>query len=230
MKGLVIGFGNMGLTHCERYAAMGVEVAVVDIDPAGRENARARGLRVYGSLDEMTPDSVGFFDICSPTHLHYAQIRAVGLHGKPIFVEKPLVRTPEELAALRRDPPNAPLFVGEVEHYNPSLASFLSYSGQPYSVQVRREVDLDFFTLGTTPWFLNETLSGGIVLDLMIHDLNLLVSKFGRPRVCAVTGRRVRHPCVDEVHAQLAFPDFGATVFSTWAATPGSSPVRATLR
>jgi hypothetical protein len=59
----------------------------------------------------------------------------------------------------------------------------------------------------------------------MIHDLNLLVCKYGMPRIEAAYGRAVRYGTVDEAKVSLAYPDFTVTVSCSWLATQTSTPI-----
>ncbi|MBI4125703.1 MAG: Gfo/Idh/MocA family oxidoreductase [Deltaproteobacteria bacterium] len=232
MKGILIGFGNMGQTHWERYQHLGVGLlAVVEVDETKTKLAQAKGLRVYPSLSKVSKvQEANFIDICTPTHPHFQHIEEAMRFEKPIFVEKPIVRLPEEAQKLRRINYPFPIFVGEVEHYNPKLKPFLDYTGKPQTISIRREVNLDFFLEGTAPWFLDEKLSGGIVLDTMIHDINLLVAKYGKPSIKKVQCQKKRYPCVDAIEATLAFNSFEANLFTTWAAPKGESPITTSIK
>ena len=225
-RGLLVGFGTMGQTHYLRYAQLGVPIlAVVDPDPAAREKAASYGLSACASLDAAPLHEADFVDICTPTYLHHEQLKAAMDRKLASFVEKPVVLTRAEAEELSGTPYSRPIFVGEVEHYNPSLAPFIAYQGQPRAIAISREVNLEFFLRGARPWFLDERLSGGLILDCMIHDLNLLVGKYGKPRIERAQGRAVRYGTIDEATATLVYPDFVATVACSWTATRTSTPI-----
>lgn len=184
IEGLLIGFGNMGQTHLERYQTLGIPISIIETDKEKARVAQTRGLTVYSSISDVPQVSqIGFLDICTPTYLHFQHLQDAMQYKRPILVEKPVVRTREEIEKLRQLSDNypAPIFVAEVEQYNPELEGFLFYSKTPASIRISRKVNLEFFLKGTKPWFLDESLSGGIVLDLMIHDINLLIAKYGKP-------------------------------------------------
>ncbi len=229
-RGILVGFGTMGQTHYLRYAQLGVPIlAVIDPDPAARGHAASYGMFAYARLDEAPLHEADFVDICTPTYLHYEQIKAAMDRKLAVFVEKPVVLTKSEAEELSETPYSPPIFVGEVEHYNPSLAPFLAYQGQPRAISISREVNLEFFLRGARPWFLDERLSGGLILDCMIHDLNLLVGKYGKPRIEQAQGWAVRYGTVDEATATLVYPDFAATVSCSWTAARTSAPVVTTI-
>src|SRR5262249_48600402 len=83
---------------------------------------------------------------------------------------------------------------------------------------------------GARPWFLNERLSGGLILDCMIHDLNLLVTKYGLPSVRSAVGRSHRYGVVDEALVRLAFDGFEAEVGCTWTAERTDAPIVTTVK
>lgn len=229
--GVLVGFGTMGRTHQQRFARLGVTIAgVVDPDPAAQAAAAALDLPVTDRLTPAMAAGADFIDLCTPTHLHHQQIREAIDLGLAIFVEKPVVRTRAEVADLRSYQGPALIFVGEVEHYNPALAPFLEDGSPLSSLEIDREVDLGFFLRDARPWFLDEQQSGGLVLDLMIHDLSLIVGKFGRPSVRSARGWSRRFAVMDEVEALLDFPTFTARVRGTWTRAPGATPIVTRIR
>lgn len=233
IEGLLIGFGNMGQTHLERYQALGIPISIVETDKEKARIARSRGLALYPNISDVPQvNQIGFFDICTPTYLHFQHLQDAMRHKKPILVEKPVVRTREEVEKLRELSDNypAPIFVAEVEQYNPEIESFLSYSKTPASVNINREVNLEFFLKGATPWFLDEDLSGGIVLDLMIHDVNLLIAKYGKPtKIAQVEWSQTKYNCPDDVKAKLYFADFDADIHGSWVSEDQIHPIKTSI-
>ncbi len=231
--GLIIGFGNMGQTHLERYRALGIPIFIVETDKEKARLVESQGVIVYPSLDNIPqPDQINFLDICTPTYLHFQHIQEAMRLGKPIAVEKPIVRTIEEVKRLRELSSNypAPIFVAEVEQYNPKLADFLAYSRTPIAIQINREVNLDFFLKGVKPWFLDENLSGGIVLDLMIHDINLLIGKYGKPsQVGQVEWSQTKYSCPDDVKTKLTFVGFDVDIHASWASEDQNNPIKTSI-
>jgi UDP-N-acetylglucosamine 3-dehydrogenase len=233
IEGVIVGFGNMGQTHLERYRALGIYTSVVETDNEKVRIAESQGVSVYLSLDRIPdPNQFHFLDICTPTYLHLQHIQEAMRLGKPIAVEKPIVRTIEEVKKLRELSSNypAPIFVAEVEQYNPKLADFLAYSGTPIAIQINREVNLDFFLKGAKPWFLDENLSGGIVLDLMIHDINLLIAKYGKPtQVGQVEWSQTKYSCPDDVKAKLTFGGFDVGIHASWISEDQNHPIKTSI-
>ncbi len=218
MKGIIIGFGNIGQVHYEKYLDLNVDIqAVVETDKTKINLLHSKGLDTYKDLSKFKSiDEIDFIDICSPTYLHYKHLIKSMKYNKAIFVEKPVVRTKEEVNYLRNLSYQSPIFVGEVEQYNPRLISFLKYQDSPKLIEMFRKVNLDFFLKNNKLWFLDERLSGGIVLDLMIHDINLLILKYGKPVVNDVKAFSRKYNTIDEVIAELLFKNFEAKLYSTW--------------
>ena len=229
MRGVIVGYGTMGRVHHRRLQALGAEVvAVVDpfLDFDGLSSLQ--GARLCTTLADLHHEpAIDFICICSPTHLHLSHIEQALPFDAALLVEKPVVRTPREADRLRQLSCRRPLMVAEVEQFNPVLAPFLRCSGTPRRIRISRRVNLKAFLHGSShqPWFLDENRSGGIVLDLMVHDLTLLIVKYGVPQIETVSGRRLRRACIDDVRVSLNFGHWRADLHGSWAADPGPSPI-----
>lgn len=231
MQGVIVGFGTMGQVHLDRYRHLGVEIAtIVETDPMQRRRAAAGVPRICATLADAETASIDFIDICTPTHLHYQQIRQAMASDKAIFVEKPVVRTVEEARHLRALSYHRPIFVGETEQFNPHLTPLLHYVGCPRAITITRDVNLDFFLTDANAWFLDTEKSGGIVLDCMIHDLNLLIGKYGRPQVGVVRGHTRKYCVIDEVDVALTFDRCTAQLTSRWTSTHTDAPIVLNVR
>lgn len=227
MKGLIIGFGNMGQNHYERYKMLNTEiVAIIDNDLDKRQAARNLGLKSYESLEDYLLNNnikdINFVDICLPTDLHFNCIKQVieisDTPHIPIIVEKPLVRTASEaneLEILANEHPGI-IFVAEVEHYNSRITDFLK-EADPAHIKVSRMVNKAYFLEGTNKWSLDSQRSGGPILDLMIHDFSLLDSAFGEAILINGSFKAVKYNCVDEATVTLQYPDdLQAEVTGSW--------------
>ena len=189
MKVAVIGAGHMGRYHAEKFARVpGVEVAaVVDRDPARAKIADFRA--VLGKIDAAV--------IAVPTNLHHEVARACLESGLHVLVEKPLAATlPEaddlvELAAKN----NLVLQVGHVQRYS---AAF-----QALATRVDRALYIDAERLAG---FKQRGAEVDVILDLMIHDLDLAFS-LARAEVEKVSacGFRVLTNDIDIASARLEF-------------------------
>jgi len=179
MKIGIIGTGFMGSTHAEAWKKTGAKIAGFLADPPSEAEqiAQEYAAHVFSSLEELI-ESVDVVDICSPTHLHSDMAIAAARAGRHIVCEKPLARTVEQgeamldacrIAGVR-------LFVAHVVRYFPeyALAAARVHAGDIGKVgtaQYRRLSYRPKKPVGN--WFLDEEKSGGILLDLMIHDFDI---------------------------------------------------------
>ncbi len=226
LKGIIIGFGNMGQTHWQRYRDLEVEIVAV-VDPLPLINC---DMVHYENCSEI-PDNLkfDFIDICSPTYLHFSHLQKSLRYDVPIFIEKPVVTRREEIDYLSQLSHSCLIFVGEVEQYNPAFSPFLNYQGAVERIEITRQINLEFFLSETNPWFLDENLSGGIVFDAMIHDLNLLVGKYGVPALKSVEGHSQKFNCIDSVKATLTRGNIQMDLNCCWTASFADPPIKTSL-
>jgi len=212
----VLGLGKMGLHHvrCAGLAAGTELVAASDVDPARREKL---------------PDGVPFstdprhmLDACDavvlavPTDRHAALGKEVLSAGKHLLVEKPLASDAaacDELAAAA-EAAGVVLAVGHVERWNGAMLALRERLRRPRFVEGHRLARFD--PRGTEV---------DVVLDLMIHDLDLMLSLYGEEpvRVDAV-GVPVVSDRVDIANARLEFP--GGELVNLTASRVSREPVR----
>ncbi len=231
-KGIIIGFGNMGRNHFERYKKLGINIiAVVDIDDTALKVANDLGLQTCKKIEDChNIEQADFIDISTPTYLHYPFLElAIQKYKKHIFVEKPVVLTAEEadkLAALTKN--YSPIiFVGEVEHYNHRLTNFLYNARNAQSIKISRSVNLEYFLHGKRPWFLDPKLSGGLILDLMVHDLSELDSAFGEATILDGAFKQKKYNCIDEATVKLSYKQahVNAEVTGSWISDNSQHPI-----
>jgi predicted dehydrogenase len=165
----VIGVGYLGRHHARILSALpGVELAaVVDTNrPRAEEIAAANGTRaltdyrdVIGQVDAVT--------IAVPTEQHCDVATAFLTAGVPSLVEKPMARSLGEADAMIDAARQAgvPLAVGQTERFNPAVAAARPMLTDPRFIEVHR--------LGTFP---ERSLDIDVVFDLMIHDLDVVLS------------------------------------------------------
>jgi len=198
MKAAVIGVGHLGKHHARILASLpGVSLAgVVDINrERAAQIASQYNTRAFGTVDE-----IGKLDlavIAVPTRSHAAIALPLIESGVHTLVEKPVAQTVVEadslIAAARRS--GVVLAVGHSERFNPAVAAARPHIKDPRFIEVHR--------LGTSP---ERSLDIDVVLDLMIHDLDLILSVVPSEidNVEAV-GVPVLTPKVDIANARLRF-------------------------
>lgn len=165
----VVGVGALGQHHARVYA--GLEQAslagVYDVEAArSREVAARHGCPVLGTLDEV----IGAADAVSvavPTVDHHRVVRLLLEAGRDVLVEKPIATTLEEADDLVRTARERGrvLQVGHVERFNPAADLLRKHATGPRFIEVHRLAP-----------FSPRSLDIDVVLDLMIHDLDLLLS------------------------------------------------------
>ncbi|NUR84333.1 MAG: Gfo/Idh/MocA family oxidoreductase [Nonomuraea sp.] len=171
----LIGAGGIANAHLPALLDLGHDVVVFSLDgQAERLVERHGGGRVVSSLDELL-DAAAAVDICTPTHTHYELALAALERGLPTVCEKPLTRTlgeAEDLVA-RFAAAGVPLFPAHVVRYFAEYAELHAAvtRGEVGRVAVQRHT-----RQGRSPsggWYLDERRSGGVLLDLMIHDIDM---------------------------------------------------------
>lgn len=204
LSAAVIGVGHLGRFHARVYSELpAVELRyVVDIDPV-----RAAGAaRQYGG--EPLADHreiLGKVDVASvvtPTSTHHAIARDLLEAGSSILLEKPMAATIEEaddLIQIARKR-GATLQVGHVERFNPAYRAAHDLIREPVFIECHR----------LAPYVFRGT-DVSVVLDLMIHDLDLILdfaSGYAAPSIEAV-GVAVLSGSTDLANARLRFPGPG---------------------
>jgi predicted dehydrogenase len=197
----VIGVGHLGRHHARILSELpGARLtAVVDtIEERARaaaEPSGAEALTDYRALQ----NSVDAVTIAVPTELHREIAQPFLERGVPVLVEKPMARSLAEaddlLQAARRS--NAIFAVGHTERYNPAIAAILPLVSRPRFIEVHR--------LGAFP---DRSLDIDVVFDLMIHDLDVILSLVQSP-VSAIeaVGVPVLTTRYDIANARLRFED-----------------------
>lgn len=195
----VIGAGHLGRIHAKLLGQVeGVElVAITDPFPAAREQAKTQfGVATFEShLDAIA--SIDAAIVASPTPQHAETVAQLLLADKHVFVEKPITIGTDEaadlvrLAAMRR----RTLQVGHVERFNPAWTAAADVTKDAKYVEAVR-----------ASRFPGRCLDVGVVLDLMIHDIDLVLSLTDAPlRSVSASGIAVVSDHEDMAEARLEF-------------------------
>ncbi len=167
MRAAVIGVGHLGQHHARIYAEMdGVElVGVVDTDEkAAREVAGRFGAPHFTSLDDLP--EIDAASVATPTVSHHQVARTLLLRDVSLLIEKPLTRDlseAEDLVKLAAERGRT-LQVGHVERFNPACRAIERLGIRPRFIESQRISPFSF-----------RSSDIGVVLDLMIHDLDLIL-------------------------------------------------------
>lgn len=185
----VVGLGHLGQHHARIYQSL------PDVEYVGAyDTNRARSN--FATLDELC-QQVDAVSVATPTASHHAIARVFLEQGKHVLVEKPITATlaeAEELVALARRH-NCVLQVGHVERFNPVLAYLADIITEARFIEVHR--------LSPYP---GRSTDIGVVLDLMIHDLDVVLSLVRAPlREVHAVGIPVLSTSEDIANARLTF-------------------------
>lgn len=168
----LIGSGSVSRSHAAHWVALGAEVSVHSLRGA-QELAAANGLTVVDALQDLL-DAVDAVDICTPTDTHGRLSVLAIAAGKHVLCEKPLGRTLADAKAIAvaASAAGVQVYPAHVVRYFPEHVTLHSAVQQG---QIGRPAVLRFSRGGSGPtsdWFFDDAVSGGIVLDLLIHDLD----------------------------------------------------------
>jgi predicted dehydrogenase len=195
----VIGAGVFGRHHATKYQEIpGVELtAIADPSAHARRQAKVQfGVATVADWRALK-GQVDLVSICSPASTHAAIVRGFLEAGAHVLVEKPIATTLDEaeelitLAALR----GRVLTVGHQERFVFAKSGLLNSEAAPLAIECVR----------AGPWTGRST-DVGVVLDLMIHDLDLVHNLIpGDPVDVRASGRAVSGAFVDEATANISF-------------------------
>src|SRR6266581_4470276 len=182
----VIGVGALGQHHARVYAGLS----------RAREVAERHGGRAFPTVEALLGE-VGAVSVAVPTVDHHRLARQALEAGRDVLVEKPMTSTLEEaddLIALA-DERKAVLQVGHIERFNPATDVLKATVRKPRFIEVHR--------LGS---FSPRSLDVDVVLDLMIHDLDIVLCLDGSEAVqIDAVGVPVLTPKVDIANVRLRF-------------------------
>ena len=199
LRAAVVGVGYLGRFHAEKYAAnpRAELVAVVDVD-AGRAREVAAALGAEALVDHRAlAGRVDCASIAVPTQQHFEVARDLLEAGIDVLVEKPVTTTVEEAKALvELAVRGARVFqVGHLERFNPAVLALEGLVTQPRFIECHRLAP--FSERGTDV---------DVVLDLMIHDLDVILSMVPSAlRSVEAVGVPVLTGSVDIANARLRF-------------------------
>jgi predicted dehydrogenase len=164
----VVGVGHIGSNHARIYSELpnAEFIAILDIDPErADEVGRKYKARAAASLDEFA-GMVDAASVATPTSTHFSIARNLLARGRHLLIEKPITEKTDDARDLARLAAEKGLVlqVGHVERFNPVLDALEQRLTHPRFIEAHR--------LSPYP---NRSTEIGVVLDLMIHDLEIIL-------------------------------------------------------
>jgi predicted dehydrogenase len=218
LRAAVVGVGYLGQFHAEKLAAApGVAlVAVVDADPARAKAIAAKhGCKALTNAAALA-GAVDLVSIVVPTERHHAAALPFLEAGVHVLVEKPIATTLAEadalIAAAKKS--RALLAVGHLQRFNPAFRALAAAFAKPLFIDCER-----------LSGFKQRGIDVDVVLDLMIHDLDLVLS-LARSEVAQVSacGFQVLTDSIDIANVRIEFAD--GCVANLSASRVSQAPVR----
>ncbi|HTR81857.1 MAG TPA: Gfo/Idh/MocA family oxidoreductase [Bacteroidota bacterium] len=196
----VIGVGHLGSLHVKMYSelAEGSLVGIYDVDKAKAEAIVSQypGLRSFDRLDDLLKN-VDAVSVASVTSKHFELANEAISAGVHVLIEKPITQTVSEADRLisLAETKGCVIQVGHIERFNPAILALESYKLKPMFIESHRLAQ--FNPRGTDV---------AVVLDLMIHDIDVILSLVQSPvtRIDA-NGVAVVSESVDIANARLQF-------------------------
>ena len=213
-----MGAGSLGYHHTRILARLpGVRMAgVFDTDlERARDVGAALGVETHASLDSLLDEANGIV-VAVPTLEHEAVAAAALARGLDVLVEKPMAASLEAADRILRVAASSGglVQVGHVERFNPAIRAAEPFLEAPLFIESHRLAP-----------FVRRSTDVAVVLDLMIHDVDLVQSLVGRPVTeVAATGIPVLTPHIDIANARLCFE--GGAVANLTASRVSTERVR----
>lgn len=195
----VVGVGHLGRHHARKFTAMpDVRMAgIFDMDAQRCQALAAElGVTAHASYQELL-DACDAVDISATTIAHYDLAKTALLAGKHVFVEKPItaeLHQARELVSLAAEK-GLKLQVGHIERFNPVIMAVEDEISNPMFIESHR--------LST---FHHRGTDVPVVLDLMIHDIDLILDFVKSPvKDIRASGVGILTPSIDIANARIEF-------------------------
>lgn len=195
----VIGVGHLGSLHARMFAEIGSAelVGVFDVNSDHmRSIAGELNTKTFLSADDLL-QNVEAVSIATPTNTHFEIARKAIERGVHVFIEKPITKTTAEAESLlqtaRRH--HVKIQVGHIERFNPAILALDRYKLEPMFIESHRLAQ--FNPRGSDV---------AVVLDLMIHDIDIIISLVHSPvEEIDANGVAVVSDSIDIANARIRF-------------------------
>lgn len=214
----VIGAGHLGKIHIKCINEI-PDYKLIGFFDTDELNAKAVskefGIRNFDSINELISEA-DVVDIVTPTIAHFEHAAYALRNFRHVFIEKPIVATPEEALKLIEiaNEANVKVQVGHVERFNPAFIAALPFIENPMFIEAHRLAN--FNPRGTDV---------PVILDLMIHDIDIVLhTVHSNLRKISASGVAIVTDTPDIVNARLEFDN--GCVANLTASRISLSPMR----
>jgi len=171
----VVGIGHLGSRHLKVYSEMRGQVDLIGVCDIQKERTLKLAEHYHVPFYEDYRHLAGKIDavnICVPTSLHHEVARFFLQNGTHVFIEKPITSTVEQAQELidLAGQKERKLQVGHIERFNAAFQSIKHFTRNPLFIECHR--------LNKFP---NRSLDIGVVMDLMIHDIDIVLGLISSP-------------------------------------------------
>ncbi|MBP5509346.1 MAG: Gfo/Idh/MocA family oxidoreductase [Kiritimatiellae bacterium] len=241
-KVAIAGFGFMGRMHYGIWKKLrGARVvAVCDANLAqftakvkgnlagADESALPPSIRLYADFDEMlATEPLDIVDITLPTPLHRPMAERALAAGCDVLCEKPMALNAKEADRMVAAASQAgrKLMIAQCIRFWPEYLVLETYIasgkyGKVVAADFSRFSPAPGWNNGGTSWFLDESKSGGVALDLHLHDADEIHHLFGMPSSVSSVSHVNPGGWTDFITTAYAYPGMVVTSSSSWAMTP----------
>ncbi len=197
MKAGVTGVGHLGYHHARIMKNLADDVMIHDTDPERlKKVSEELGIKAANSLEELL-DWADALDVSCTTSAHYNVVLDAIEKDVPVLVEKPIAATAEQGEEMveRAKEKNLVLAVGHIERFNPAMIAAESAIEKPIFMEGHRMAGFNVRCTDVS-----------VVMDLMIHDIDLVLWKAASPVAeIHASGVPVLTETVDICNARILF-------------------------
>lgn len=222
----LVGCGFMGTMHANCYKVLGEKVKVVAVADLIEEKAKGIadmfGAEIYADAEALINNAeVDFVDICLPTYLHERYAVSAMRKNRDVFVEKPLCRTKEEAQNLVKvqEETGKTVQVGQVIRFWDEYAWLKEVKEKCTYGKV---INATFKRLSPRPdwawenWLHEPSKSGGMALDLHVHDIDFIRYLMGEPKMIKAVGIEEKPGLTEQIITTYVYDDAILTAEGCW--------------
>ena len=223
----LVGAGFMGEMHSACYAALGTETVrvtgVADLNAANAKKiADSHHATAFSDpLELIASPEIDAVDLCLPTHLHATYARAAMESGKAVFIEKPVCRTADEAdeLLLLQEKTGVPVMVVHCIRMWPEYQwlknAMERNSFGPLETLVLKRVS-PRPEWAWNNWLHDQKLSGGVALDMHIHDVDFMRYLLGDPKSLSSVISCARSGEMNQIFTNYSYDHTAVSIEACW--------------